>query len=163
MKYFSYGSNMSISRITDRVPSANVIDTGRVLKHVLKFHKVSKDGSSKCDIYETGDDSSEVFGVLFEIDEKEKQNLDRKEGLGYGYDQKDVEVIISETEKINAMTYYATKTQADLKPYTWYKEHVVRGAKENKLPDNYIEKLENIEAIVDPDPQRSEKEMKIYR
>ena len=51
MLYFSYGSNMSIKRIIDGVPSAKKIGVGKLLSHELKFHKVSnKDGSAKCDI-----------------------------------------------------------------------------------------------------------------
>lgn len=56
---------MSIDRITDRVSSAKVVDIVRVLKHELKFHKVSKDGSAKFDICETDDEQSEVYGFLF--------------------------------------------------------------------------------------------------
>jgi hypothetical protein len=50
--------------------------------------------------------------------------------------------------------YAATKTDSSLKPYTWYKAFVVAGAKEHKLPSDYIKQLEAVEAIQDPDRER---------
>ena len=164
MLYFSYGSNMSKKRIVDRVPSATVVGVAMLKSHELRFHKVSKkDGSAKCDILKTVTPDKQVVGVVFDIDEKEKDALDRKEGLCYGYEQKNVEVVTAEGEKIKVFTYIATNTDEKLKPYHWYKEHVIRGAKENNLPEQYIKIIENIESIADPDKARHNKEMEIYR
>jgi hypothetical protein len=58
-------------------------------KHRLRFHKVSNDGSGKCDAQATEDSNDYVIGVLFESD-NEKPALDRKEGLGIGYNEKEV-------------------------------------------------------------------------
>jgi len=41
-----------------------------------------------------------------------------------------------------------------LRPYTWYKEFVVRGAEQHGLPDGYIEQLKAIDAVADPDAAR---------
>lgn len=164
MLYFSYGSNMSIKRITDRVPSARVFGIGKLTEHELRFHKVSQnDGSAKCDILQNNDAKSVVMGVIFKIDKKGKEILDRKEGLNFGYDQKNVNITTDSGEEISAFTYYATSVADNLKPYKWYKEHVLRGAKENNLPAKYILEIEKIEAIEDPDRSRHEKELSIYR
>jgi gamma-glutamylcyclotransferase len=155
---------MSLRRIKNRVPSATVIGTGQLSGHELKFHKISKkDGSAKCDIFQNDDPDSKVIGIVFEIDEKGKKTLDKKEGLSFGYEQKNVKIVTSEGSKISVFTYYATNTDNNIKPYTWYKEHVLRGAKENNLPEQYITKLEKVVAIEDPDRERHEKEMQIYR
>jgi len=155
---------MSIKRILSRVPSAKKIGVGKLSSHELKFHKVSNnDGSAKCDIIETGQGDSEVMGVLFEIDEKGKSVLDRKEGLNYGYAEKEVEVTMNNGEKLSAFTYYATNINENLKPFNWYKEHVLRGATENNFPEEYIKNIEKIEATKDPDKNRHDEEMKIYR
>ena len=45
MRYFAYGSNMSIARLSERAPSAEVIGVARLRSHVLRFHKVGTDGS----------------------------------------------------------------------------------------------------------------------
>jgi len=161
--YFSYGSNMSIKRLVDRVPSARKIDAGILEKHELKFHKVGKDGSAKCDACETGNPEHKVYGVAFDISEQEKRDLDRKEGLGYGYDQKDVKIILNNGDTVEAFTYYATKIDPALKPFDWYKEHVLRGARENKLPIEYIRNIEMIEHMDDSDTKRRDDELSIYR
>ena len=86
MKYFAYGSNMCSLLLKDRVPSAEKYAIAAFKGHVLKFHKISKDGSGKCDAFETKSPEDIVYGVLFEISENEKQDLDSKEGLGDGYE-----------------------------------------------------------------------------
>ncbi len=99
MLYFSYGSNMSIKRLSGRVPSAKFVAVAELFRHKLKFHKVSKkDGSGKCDAFETGNQRNTVIGVVFDIAESEKPALDQKEGLHYGYEEKAVVVTSAEGE-----------------------------------------------------------------
>ncbi|MDA2919255.1 gamma-glutamylcyclotransferase [Desulfobacterota bacterium AH_259_B03_O07] len=113
----------------DRIPSAVSKGIGTLRNHTLAFHKVSKkDGSGKCDI--VASDADNVIGVLFRIDASEKPVLDRFEGLGSGYDEKEVEIITSDGRRLAAITYYATDTDSSLKPYTWYVRHIVEGARE---------------------------------
>lgn len=165
MLYFAYGSNMSKKRLGARVPSAGFLSVATLSMHELRFHKVSHvDGSAKCDAFETGDEADRVIGVVFDIAvAEEKQTLDRIEGLGAGYDEKVVTVIPPSGEAVAATLYYATETDAALKPYHWYKEHVLAGAAENGLPDAYIRSFIDIESIPDHDTERHEKEMAIYR
>jgi gamma-glutamylcyclotransferase (GGCT)/AIG2-like uncharacterized protein YtfP len=120
------------------------------------------DGSGKCDAYETHDPSHSVIGVVFEIDEHDKANLDRIEGFGSGYEQKKVALTASTGETIVALTYYATTIDPELRPYIWYKHHVLTGAIENGLPEEYIEKIRAIESIEDPKPERHKREMGLY-
>jgi hypothetical protein len=162
LNYFAYGSNMSSRRLKARVPSATVIGTGVLSGHRLAFHKVSKkDGSGKCDVVESIAD--EVSGVLIELSEAEKSTLDGLEGLGFGYREKLVTIILNSGERVTALTYFATNTNPNLKPYTWYKRHVIEGAKEAKLPFAYLAILEEIAAIEDPDKEREAQELAIYR
>lgn len=162
MLYFSYGSNMSVTRLKDRVPSAKFVSVATLYEHDLMFHKISKDGSGKCDAYKTNSENHRVIGVVFEIAESKKAELDRKEGLGYGYDEKVVELAAQSGDTIKATTYYAIKIDSGLKPYEWYTHHVLTGAKENGLPCEYVEKIESVESISDPKSERHEKEMVIY-
>ena len=163
MYYFSYGSNMSIRRFLLRVPSASRIGAGLLKKHELRFHKVSsKDGSAKCDIRLTGDPDHQVYGVVYRISEAEKIRLDQAEGLGFGYGQKDVVLEMADGALLQAFCYYATEINPHLKPLDWYKEHVLRGARENNLPEAYIRHIESIEAVTDVDAVRRERELSIY-
>ena len=65
--YFSYGSNMSLRRLQQRILKVQIIGVGYLEQHTLEFHKKSKDGSAKCDAYYVGDPKDSVFGVIFEI------------------------------------------------------------------------------------------------
>ena len=162
MLYFAYGSNMSACRLLERVPSAKFVATASLSRHDLRFHKKSKDGSSKCDAYYTGNPDHSIIGVVFEISKTEKPELDRKEGLGNGYEEKEVILTALTGKQIKALTYYATNIDETLKPYQWYKHHVLTGAKENGLPNSYLKKLEDIESIQDPKQERHNQEMAIY-
>jgi gamma-glutamylcyclotransferase len=152
---FAYGSNMLSCRIQERCPSARALGVAELHGHELKWHKRSKDGSGKCDVVQAKDEKRIVYGVLFEIAESEKRALDKAEGLGNGYEEKQVQVVF-EGKPRAATLYAATNTDSAFKPYTWYKAFVVAGAKEHKLPSEYIRQLEAVEAIQDSDSKRHE-------
>lgn len=61
-----------------------------------------------------------------------------------------------------ALTYVATRKDSALKPYPWYIEHVVRGAGELQLPDEYIARISMAPTAVDPVAERSRSELSIY-
>lgn len=163
MFYFAYGSNLSKARLLARVPSAELITTGSLLHHRLTFHKIGKDLSAKCDAYETGNDHDHVLGALYRIDPAHKNRLDDVEGLGNGYEEKEVSIISGSGEKMNALTYYATNIDTSLKPFHWYRGHVLMGAMEHEFPEDYIARILSVPSIDDPDIKRSEKEMAIHR
>ena len=172
LKYFAYGSNMSVPRLQQRVPSARYIGAYYLPKHDLRFHKKGVDGSAKCDAYLTNNEEDVVFGVLFEFCPSEKHFLDAAEGLGVFYFEKDVTIYDQHHQAEQASLYYATGNHAtgnhasdstpDIHPFTWYKHHVFYGASQANLPADYLAKIENIEAIDDTNEQRKAKEMAIY-
>ena len=143
-------------RLKKRVHSAIPIGKGRLSKHHLAWHKISTDGSGKCDIVEDPEQNSYVWGVLYDINPAEKIDLDKAEGLGQGYDEKSV-TVQCEATNVLATTYYATNINSALSPYHWYKHYVVSGAKENELPDDYIHQLVSTPSIEDPDYKRRER------
>jgi gamma-glutamylcyclotransferase len=164
MYYFAYGSNMSSKRLIPRVRSAKQICVATLSGYSLRFHKRSNDGSAKCDAFETGIDADVVIGVVFEIDECDSKSLDRCEGYPSHYGKKNVTVIDENGKSVKAVTYIAMKKYIHdgLKPYRWYLEHVVRGAKEYDLPDWYLQKIEKVEFVVDTDETRRNDELSIY-
>lgn len=162
MLYFSYGSNMSVNRLLNRISAATKVGVGLLREHELRFHKISQhDRSAKCDAYETGCHEHAVYGVVFDIAASGKPVLDRYEGLGHGYDVKNVMVKVGE-ELLSAFTYYATHIDSALKPLHWYKEHVLRGAREHRLPEHYIRAIESVESIPDMNTHRHMMELAIY-
>jgi gamma-glutamylcyclotransferase len=163
MNYFAYGSNMSINRLSTRINIKKTIGIGMLTKHKLMFHKRSYDGSGKCDAYFTGKDSDVIYGVIYDIEDVELDNLDRFEGIGQGYKRKSIFVEgYHDSITYTAITYCAEEIDSTLKPYTWYKEHVLKGAEENGLPEEYINKIKRVKAIKDLDLGREIKELSIY-
>lgn len=162
MKYFAFGSNMSLNRLRERVPSCEVVGTFRLLEHTLCFHKRGTDGSAKCDAYYTGKPCDVVYGVLYDIDSAEKKTLDIAEGLGHGYEEKWVSVLSPMQAVENAVTYYATHIDRSLFPFSWYKKHVLVGANEAELPIYYQQQIEAIVAIGDPDLERAARQLAIH-
>ena len=163
MLYFAYGSNMSSCRLLSRVPSARKLGTGMLRAHRLCFHKVGRDGSAKCDAFETGNSDHVVYGVLFVIAPEDRSALDDVEGVGRGYEVKDVTVSMIDDQELTAFTYYATHVDASLKPLDWYRQHVIYGAAENGLPDAYQQYIRLTESTPDSDAQRRERELSVYR
>lgn len=163
MHYFAYGSNMSLSRLRERVPSAESLGCFTLNHHGLRFHKSSKDGSGKCDAFFTTDPESVIYGVLFKIDPADKPALDKAEGLGHGYDEKEVTVSADDGTSLTATTYVATKIDENLKPYSWYVNHVIVGATEASLPQDYINsKIIAVESVEDIDKERDAKQRAIH-
>jgi hypothetical protein len=161
--YFSYGSNMAPERLQARVPSAEPLQRAWLPEHQLRFHKHSRvDGSAKCDACHTGDPGHLVHGLLYRMRAAEKAVLDRAEGLGSGYEIKQVSLLLPRGGEVTAFTYYATDIHPSLQPYRWYREHVLRGARYAGLPPEYIEAIAAIEAVADPDRLRHERELAIY-
>lgn len=131
--------------------------------HQLCFHKVGRDGSAKCDACETGDPDHVVYGVLFILAPEDRSALDKVEGLGRGYEVKDVTVRMFDDQEFTAFTYYATHVDASLKPLDWYRQHVIYGAVENNLPAAYQQYIRLTESIADSDAERRERELSVYR
>lgn len=142
-------------RLRKRVPSARRIMTGTITGYELRWHKVSKDGSGKCDVVRSLDPESKVIGVIYEIPLSEKSLLDRAEGLGAGYNETQLEIETSQGA-LSAWLYYAESTSTSVLPYSWYKAIVIAGAKAASLPEDYIRRLDGVNAIEDPDRNRAE-------
>jgi gamma-glutamylcyclotransferase (GGCT)/AIG2-like uncharacterized protein YtfP len=164
--YFAYGSNMSSKRLCadNRAPSAIAVEPGYLVGHRLVFDKIGKDGSAKADCHYTGDTADIVEGGLFRIAEDDAHALDKAEGAtdarpGY----RRIEVAVSTGwGVVTARTYVAIEKSAVLLPYTWYLNHVLVGAKEFALSATYIARIEQQEAISDPDSTRAAREIAIY-
>ncbi len=161
MRYFAYGSNMSFLRLRARAPSVQLLGTAQLFGYQLRFHKAGSDGSGKCDAYCTDIADDMMYGVLYELDESSKIVLDRIEGLGYGYDDTQVDVQFG-GQQVQAITYIATRIDKTRKPYDWYHHHVLVGAREAALPAHYLRHLESVAVETDPDSERHALEMSIY-
>ena len=166
MNYFAYGSNMSLRRLQQRVPQARRLSTATLAGYRLCFHKIGRDGSAKCDAFYTGVRADLLHGVLYHIEPADKLELDRIEGLGAGYDEREVTVAALATraapDGVSALTYVATHIDASLSPFGWYKQHVLVGAREAGLPASYIETIASHPHRDDHDRGRHQREIAIH-
>lgn len=127
-------------------------------------NKVSKkDGSAKANIIQTDNLADLVWGVLFTIDNDQKRLLDKAEGLGKGYNEDTLTFFDETNYSYTAQVYLADSNFIDntLLPYDWYKEFIVSGAIQNKLPAEYIAQLQSISCVRDHDEERRMKNYSI--
>ena len=163
INYFAFGSNMASHRLLQRLPMARFSEIAHLKQHRLSFRKNDAGQSGKCDVKFTGNSTDIVIGVIYKISDDDRLILDQYEGLGLAYDSKQVEVTTESKETLYAFTYTALNIDSSMTPYHWYKEHVLRGAIEHGFPAEYIQFIEQFKSKPDPDQQRSERELCIYR
>jgi len=154
---FAYGSNMLLAKVSVRAASAKPRGVARLEQFALRWNKRSRDGSGKCSIEEGTQRQNTVWGVLYEMTVSDKERLDRFEGLGHGYEQREV-VVLLDGNRTLVPAYYATSVDPGVRPYDWYKEQVVAGAIRHRFPAEYIRELEMVPSIADPDPDRAARE-----
>ncbi len=162
MKYFAYGSNMLTRRLThsSRAPSAVARGVATISRFAVRFHKVGADGSGKCTLVESDEESAVAYGVLYELADSDGDRLDRVEGVHTGgYSRCSVQPRFLDGRTTDAVTYVAGARHIDAArvPFDWYRDLVVAGAVEHGLPPSYVEELAQTPAVSDPDRARAER------
>ncbi len=153
MIYFAYGSNMFTYRLEKRVGRVEILGSGKLHQYKLLFNKKSVDGSLKANAFFTGKPEDVIIGVLFKINPSKKEDLDKLEGLGKGYDQKEVEIESNGGKQVKAFTYVANPidlTEGN-HPYDWYLEFIKQGAEEHSLPEEYKKNISATPTKIDTD------------
>lgn len=158
--YFAYGSNMSPPRLGFRLPAIQVVGGASLPGHRLAFHKAGTDGSGKCDIPDCG--QSVVYGVVYAIRKDDFSILDRIEGVGAGYERETVDVHMAD-QRLTVQTYRATRIDPDLRPFSWYRHHVLAGALSAGLSESYVGRIRAVDVVRDHDLQRERRELAVYQ
>lgn len=154
LHYFAYGSNLHPLRLGARVPSAELLGVAVLPGRELRFCKRSVDGSAKCTVG-PGRESQRVLGAVFRIAQHEKALLDKAEGLGSGYAEA-WERLVVDGGSLNVFYYVAEAAHVDpdLRPYHWYKQLVLAGARYHEFAPGYVGAIESVESVEDPDAER---------
>ena len=131
-RYAAYGSNLHPVRLTERLPTAELLGHAFVPGHSLRFDKRSRDGSAKCGIDAGGNG---VYMAVFEVSVSERADLDAIEGVGHGYEPLDIDV----PGFGRCFTYEATPShvEAGIPAYDWYREYVLLGCLLHGFPSDY--------------------------
>lgn len=160
--YFAYGSNLHPLRLIERIDSATLISGARLAGYRLTFDKQGQDGSGKCNLQQTGIRTDQVHGAIYQLKSRQKPRLDRFEGLGAGYIDREIE--ITENGRVyQCFSYFAQSEyiMENLKPYDWYQRLVLEGAEYLQFPEAYREQIEVVSSLPDPDSERDSMHWKL--
>lgn len=144
VKYFAYGSNMSPTVMTRVCPTHKVLGAAKLIDQRLAFTRRSAESrSGVADIVPAP--SMAVWGVVYEVDEKEMSSLDEKEGVGFAYARQKIEVVLATKRMERAITYSVmSKESKEVPPSPEYLGLLLDGARHHKLPPSYIYFLETL-------------------
>lgn len=158
---FSFGSNMSSSRLLARLPNATRIGTAILAGYELTFDMVSTDGSGKGNVRPSNDKNAQVYGVVYQLNDAEKTILDAIEGPRY--DCVDIQVTLLDGQQVAAHCYIANTTDAQILPYDWYMQHVHRGALEAGVPNAYSDAIKSRPTCQNSDSARAAIEFAVHQ
>ncbi|ESO90326.1 hypothetical protein LOTGIDRAFT_123575 [Lottia gigantea] len=146
--YFSFGSNLLKERIRISNPSAVYQGIGQLKGYRFRYGlpKGMKDPletrwrGSAATIEK--DVSQSVWGTLWTLNDTDRPNLDRQE---YTYTPIVVNVVDEKGKNCSCLTYQIKELEEGLAlPSPQYKDVVLRGARQSKLPEEYIMFLESL-------------------
>ena len=143
MNYFAYGSNMSSSRLTERGVNFLSKEKGTLKGYKFIINKKSQKNPNIGFANIIKDNSSEVEGIIYEVNEEDLIKLDKYEGAPKHYKR---ETYIINNKK--CVIYIANKEWTsinELKATEEYKNHILEG--KEFLSDNYYKKLLEIKTI----------------
>ena len=135
--YFAYASNMSGEVMTRACPGAVCLGAARLEGYRLAFLRRSvRTGTGVGDLIEDGE--SETWGVLYELDEEDRAALDRKEGLGWAYELREV-TVASGRGSHAALTYTVKEREPEeVEPSPEYLQRLLAAARARDLPEHYL-------------------------
>lgn len=137
MYYFAYGSNMDLSQMR-RLCGWHCFLLGRA---ELENFEIGLDKRGYGNIRPK--QGGKVYGLLYEMDEEAVAILDEFEGSPQVFQHKEVTVLDEDKKTIKAYAYIETEDQFGGSYVNLnYWQRVVTAAKDNKLPQEWVEKLE---------------------
>jgi hypothetical protein len=132
--YFAYASNLKKSNLENSLGSKidNFLD-GRLLDYGFRFNVKNADGKARANIIVS--ESEDVFGAIYEIENTVKEKLLASEP-GYKLIEVNIE---TQTGYVPALTFISDEDAEGLYPAKDYLKSISEGAKEHKLPEEYLE------------------------
>lgn len=138
--YFAYGSNLLRERLRLHNPTATFVCVARLEGFYFHFcHTAKRWMGAIAAIHEKPD--GHVWGIVWQLDESDKEHLDHQERL---YTPIQVDVTTADKKTYHCRTYFLEAQDPTL-PSPHYKDVIVRGAKQNHLPEDYIRFLESFQ------------------
>jgi gamma-glutamylcyclotransferase (GGCT)/AIG2-like uncharacterized protein YtfP len=142
IKYFAYGSNMDMSRLSTRGVNPITRSKGTLKNWKLKFNKKASAGDWSFANIEPSEGDS-VEGLVFDIKEGDLKLLDKFEGAPRHY-RREILIVETYTEEIKCITYVAQPEHImeGLLPQKDYIQFLINGSK--LLSEEYQKMLNEI-------------------
>jgi gamma-glutamylcyclotransferase len=143
--YFAYGSNMDAALMQRLCPGHRCIGVAELRDHRLAFTRRSKrTGTGVADILSAPGES--VWGVLYELDAAQLSVIDEKEGNGWAYQRKAIDVLLQDGGAGHAAHAYAVIAPDDIHvpPSGEYFGLICAAARSRGLPRSYLDALETL-------------------
>ena len=140
MLLFAYGSNLAAEEVA---PEARFLGAAVLPDFQLALTRRSiRWGGGVADVVSAP--GERVWGAAYDAPEAALAALDRKEGAGFAYRRRDVEVDL-DGELRPAITYEVIDKDPEAPPATpEYASLVLRGARERGLPEEWLATLESV-------------------
>jgi len=146
--YFAYGSNISSSQMIKRCPTAKKIGVGALYGWELDFAVDAPHlRGNAAGIYRSS--SEHVWGVVYAISKKDKEELDKTEQGGYYPVEVSIKMQGSQ-QHLNKVWVYVPakpKSPASTKPDPHYIEIALEGAREHGIRE-LIDRLESVKQSI---------------
>lgn len=151
--YFAYGSNLDWEQMRERCPSARFVCVAMLKDHRFAISRYST--GRKCGVASAiADDGHDVWGVAYDIDDRDWGGLDVCEGFRPGrpegenaYVRRERHVFDGGDEKrpLRVLIYLANPEPNPPPPSRCYMHQIIMGAKQWRLPEGYVAALEQVE------------------
>ena len=140
--YFAYGSNLSRQQKSDRTGPIREERLVSLMGYRIAFNKRGKDRRGKANIVPDANDS--VWGIVYRCSPTALDEMDVREGVPHGHYRRESVCVCSESgDELQAIAYIAGDSFIDdsLRPDECYLEIILQGAREHRLPEDYILKI----------------------
>jgi gamma-glutamylcyclotransferase len=142
---FAYGSNMASAEMQAWCPAHRFVGPARLDGFRVELRRRSiRWGGGAADIVPAAGES--VWGVLYEVAEEELDRLDEKEGAGFAYRRRAVEVEREGGPRAAVAYEVVDKEPSEVPCSREYAELVLAGARERGLPGEWVRELAGITA-----------------
>jgi len=130
--YFAYGSNLSVTQMTERCPDATDPRPATLADHDWL---INERGVATVEPF----DGSEVHGILWQISDQDLATLDRSEGVPVRY-RRDRMTVQTNDGPAEAWVYVDHRVEPGA-PRDGYLERIIDGAGHHGLPSRWVEFL----------------------
>jgi hypothetical protein len=132
-----------------RAPNAQFLFKALLPNHQLAFTRRTDGGTGAADV--VPDEGAPVWGVIYHIEAQDRANLDLRGGVRLG-DYRPEQVVVHPdgdlSRSLKAFTYVVCRKLPIHQPPTrQYLNYLLNGAKQARLPDDYIETLQRIDTV----------------